>query len=224
MANGTRFDHFLRMDRTVTPELLDILPVEDARAQRSRQDLRRINWLMGNGRWWRRTVARALRPGECILEIGAGDAGFPLLPGLRVDGLDTVPVPDHWPADARWHRMAAQSFDGWSGYDAVVGNLVFHHLTSRELRELGAHLGAHCRVIAACEPRRARRFQFGFRTLAALLASSDVTRHDAIASIAAGFLDDELPRALGLEPALWNIQVEQTLRGAYRMLAVRRHG
>ena len=210
------------MDRTVTPELLDILPAEDSRAQRSRQDLQRINRLMGNGSWWRNDVAREIREDERVLEVGAGDAGFPLLPSHRVDGLDTHPAPDHWPGEARWHCIAAQCFNGWSDYTAVVGNLVFHHFTTRELHDLGAEMNEHCRVIAACEPRRARRFQVGFGALASFIASSDVTHHDALVSIAAGFRDDELPRALGLEPMLWDIRVDQTFRGAYRMLALRR--
>ena len=36
------------MQRRVEPELLDALPADDPRAVRSREDLRRINRLMGN--------------------------------------------------------------------------------------------------------------------------------------------------------------------------------
>ena len=37
--------------RVVIPELLDHLPADEPEALRSRRDLRRVNWLMGNERW-----------------------------------------------------------------------------------------------------------------------------------------------------------------------------
>jgi hypothetical protein len=46
------------MRRVVIPELLDHLPQDDPAAERSRADLRRINFLMGNGRWVTRTLRR----------------------------------------------------------------------------------------------------------------------------------------------------------------------
>jgi len=60
--------------RVVIPELLDHLPADDPEALRSRRDLRRINFLMGNERWICRSVCRF--PEEAnrgIVEIGAGD-------------------------------------------------------------------------------------------------------------------------------------------------------
>ena len=60
--------------RVVIPELLDHLPADDLEALRSRRDLRRINFLMGNERWVCRTVSQfpdAANRG--IVEIGAGD-------------------------------------------------------------------------------------------------------------------------------------------------------
>jgi hypothetical protein len=41
-------------------------------------------------------------------------------------------------------------------------------------------------------------------------------------SIAAGFRGEELPAALGLTTAEWNVRCTTTLLGAYRMIAVRR--
>lgn len=210
------------MDRTLTPEILDVLPADDNRAIQSRLDLRRINRLMGNTHWWRHAVGSAVQLHDRVLEIGAGDASFPLLPGRLVDGLDRMPRPPHWPRRARWHRLAAQSFTGWSDYDVVIGNLVFHHFGSRELRDLGARMAERSRVIAACEPRRARHIHAAFAALAEWAPISEVTRHDGLASIAAGFRDDELPRALGLDSHRWTIRIDETMRGAYRMLAIRR--
>ena len=44
--------------RVLEPEWLDELPPQDPRAVRSRADLRRVNWLMGNAR----LIARVLSP------------------------------------------------------------------------------------------------------------------------------------------------------------------
>jgi hypothetical protein len=209
------------MRRTLVQELLDTLPVEDERARRSRRDLLRINHVMGNARWWRRHVAPAIHPRVRVLELGPGDGSFRLLPRHRVDGLDRTPRPDHWATEARWWRQRAQDFTAWPEYHAVIGNLVFHHFTQYELRQLGTQFEPHVRVIAACEPRRARRYQVGFALLATLLAAGAVTRRDGHVSIFAGFCGDELPRALGLDRRRWSWRIEESWRGAYRMLAVR---
>ena len=61
------------LQRVVIPELLDHLPEDDPHAMRSRRDLRRINFLMGNERWILGTLARfpdSSRGG--IIELGAG--------------------------------------------------------------------------------------------------------------------------------------------------------
>src|SRR4051794_28255693 len=63
--------------RTLEPEWLDSLPEQDARAQRSRRDLARVNALMGSASIVARLLrdrlpARPLR----IAEIGSGDGAF----------------------------------------------------------------------------------------------------------------------------------------------------
>jgi hypothetical protein len=55
-----------------------------------------------------------------------------------------------------------------------------------------------------------------------LLGINYVTAHDAQVSIEAGFRDDELPGALGLEPSHWDCRCFTTAFGAYRMIALRR--
>ena len=42
-----------------------------------------------------------------------------------------------------------------------------------------------------------------------------------LALIAAGFIGDELPRSLGLDPSLWRWEITHTWLGAYRMIAER---
>src|SRR5712692_7747172 len=68
----------LIMDRIVEPEWLDGLPVDDPRALRSRQDLRRVNVLMGHARILSRLLRRAgaERRLDCLVDLGAGDGTF----------------------------------------------------------------------------------------------------------------------------------------------------
>ena len=223
MAAANKFAHRgWMMNRMLTPELLDFLPADDAEAVRSRRDLVRINRILRNAAWWRNTVAPEIAPADRVLEVGPGDGSTPLIDGFTVDGLDRFPRPSHWPREAGWHCLSAQSFCGWEDYDVIVGNLVFHHFCPRELRELGNRMARRARIIAACEPRRGRRFQIGFGMIARAIGLGRVTRHDGHVSIAAGFRDEELPHALGLDRSAWELRVTQSATGAYRMLALRR--
>ena len=212
------------MPRQLQPELLDRLPAEHPDALHSRRDLRVINALMGNHRWLERTLAAALCKGDRVLEIGAGtgELGRRLAAaGRPADGLDLAPRPPGWPADRDWHSANLLSFDGYGRYDAVVGNLIFHHFTDAELAALGRALGDSVRVIVACEPARSRFSQGLFALMAPLFRANRVTRHDAHVSIAAGFRGEELPRQLGLDATAWNCHCRTTARGAYQMVARR---
>lgn len=213
------------MTRTLTPELLDSLSPEHPDALHSRRDLRRINWAMGNHRWFARTLPARLRASERVLELGAGTGELAhrlAARGVAVDGLDLGPRPGNWPAAQRWHRGDLRAFAGYSGYAAVYGNLIFHHLTDGELTELGSQLRRTARVIVASEPTRSAHAQRLIAVFGRVFGASHVTLHDAHVSIAAGFLGDELPRLLGLDPAGWDIQLGTTRLGAYRMAASRR--
>jgi hypothetical protein len=77
-------------------------------------------------------------------------------------------------------------------------------------------------VIVACEPLRRRLSQTMMAAIGPLLGANHVTLHDSRVSIAAGFVEDELPRALGLDESQWEISCAATVPGAYRMVAVRR--
>ncbi len=215
------------MKRTLTPELLDAMPPDDPAARHSRRDLRVFNAVLGNTRWFRRTLPPLVRPGERVLEIGAGtgELGLSLLrAGLRVDGLDRAPSPagSAWPAGARWHQADALAFDRWGEYEIVIGNLIFHHFDAVDLRKLGQQITEHTRVIVAGELKRGRTFQWLFAGLCRLVRANAVSRHDGRVSIAAGFCRDELPELLGLDPAIWHWQVTTTLFGTYRLVAQRR--
>src|SRR4051812_46896056 len=102
------------MQRTLQPELLDSLPHEHPDALHNRRDLRLTNRIVGNHRWILRQVPRLVRPGERVLEIGAGtgELGRALLArGVAVDALDLWPRPPDWPADSGWQVGDLRTFE-----------------------------------------------------------------------------------------------------------------
>jgi hypothetical protein len=213
------------MLRTLQPEILDSLPPDHPDALHNRRDLRLVNRLMGNHRWLARTLPPLLRPGDTALELGAGTGELGLrlaAAGVPVDGLDRWPRPVHWPAAQQWHSADLRTFPGYGAYAAVFGNLIFHQFSDDDLASLGAILRHHARIVLACEPARERMSQLAYGVIAPLLGANHVSRHDGHVSIAAGFLGDELPRALGLTPADWDCRCTSTTFGAYRMVAIRR--
>jgi len=209
------------MERSLQPELLDHLAPTEPAAQHSRRDLRIINRAMGNTSWLHERLVDIVRPGERVLEVGAGEGDFArYCGGGGWDGLDLWPRPATWPRRSRWHQTDILEFEGWADYPVIFASLFFHQFSEADLGRLGERLRAHARVIIACEPVRDRKFQKLFAALCAVIGAGAVTRHDGHVSIAAGFRDDELPRLLGLG-AGWKCRLEQTWRGAYRFIAVR---
>ena len=73
----------------------------------------------------------------------------------------------------------------------VTANLFLHHFDDAALALLLALAASHSRVFVACEPRRSALSLLGARLVFALGANA-VTRHDALASVRAGFRDREL--------------------------------
>jgi hypothetical protein len=213
------------MQRTLQPELLDSLPHDHPDALRNRRDLRLTNQLVGNYRWFTRVLPGLLRPDERALEIGAGtgELGDRLhARGIALDGLDLWARPQHWPRERAWHVHDLCTFTGYDRYDAVIGNLIFHQFSDAALAQLGERLSDGVRVIVACEPQRRRLSQVLYRALGPLFGANHVSLHDAHVSIAAGFRGHELPCALSLDSAAWDVQCSTTLLGTYRMIAVRR--
>jgi|CZKI01.1.fsa_nt_gi 2-polyprenyl-3-methyl-5-hydroxy-6-metoxy-1,4-benzoquinol methylase len=212
------------MQRRLTPEILDSLGPDDPAASHSRRDLRVINLLMGNHRWFARVLPGVLRADDRILEIGAGSGELCRLltrRGMATDGLDQVPRPLVWPEGRAWHRADLRDYEGYKNHEAVLANLILHHFSDAELVKLGQKLRRGPRLILACEPARRMRSQALFAAISPIFGANRVTRHDANASISAGFLADELPRILGLDCGPWKVSCEVTLVGAYRMAAVR---
>lgn len=212
------------MQRSLQPELLDTLPVDHPDALHNRRDLRLTNRMLGTHRWIERTLPTLARPGERVLELGAGtgELGRRLSRrGLAMGGLDLWPRPADWPA-ADWHQEDLRTFGGYDRYAVILGNLILHQFSDADLGTIGDRLNRSARVIVACEPARRRISQVLYRALAPCFGANHVSLHDAHVSIAAGFRGDELPRRLGLDANVWQVRHTATLLGVYRLVAVRR--
>ena len=176
--------------RVLEPEWLDELPHEDPRAMRSRRDLERVNALMGNVA----IVASELgRSGSLrsIAEIGAGDGAF-MRAVVRKLGLRDVEL--HLVDRQPLGTVTADVFD-WLAHgprlDAIVANLFLHHFDDAALGRMLALVARRTKVFVACEPRRSS-FALGGARLLGLVGCNDVTRHDAVVSVRAGFAGREL--------------------------------
>lgn len=202
-----------RTQRAIEPELLDELAPGDPRAIRSRRDLRRINALMMNDRLLACELLRAFpsSPPRRIAEIGAGDGSLM----LRVAGR----IEPHWQSTElllvdRQYLLSTTTRDefhalGWSvraqaadvlvwiaepdtpDFDVIVANLFLHHFDSSLLRDLMTGLARRTRLFIACEPRRSSGARLGSHLLG-LIGCNDVSRHDAVVSVRAGFDNAEL--------------------------------
>lgn len=213
--------------RTVQPEILDSLPPDHPDALHNRRDLRFFNALMGNFRWLSRVLRRHLRPGDQVLELGAGegDLGRRLHGELgdalpHYTGLDLWPRPKDWPQAWGWQREDLVNFSGYSQSNVILGNLILHQFEDAVIAQLGHHWRNTARLLIFCEPAR-RQLHLRQLPLARLAGINYVSRHDARVSIEGGFCGHELSQLLGLDPSSWRVEVRQTFLGAYRMVAVR---
>ena len=75
--------------------------------------------------------------------------------------------------------------------EVVIANLFLHHFEEARLVELLRLISRRAEVFIALEPRRARWPLFCSRLLGAV-GCNDVTRHDAVVSVRAGFSGHEL--------------------------------
>ena len=231
--------------RRVRPEILDELAPTDPRAIRSRRDLQRVNRVMGSCGILSRTVRRALpsvpHAPLRILELGAGDGSLalriaarlaPSWPTAELTLLDRQGLVSQatgtafahlgWTlrpltADAlEWARAPTQQqlIGRW---DVILANLFLHHFERERLGELLAAVAGRCDAFVACEPRRSVSALLGSRLLFALGVSAD-TRHDAIASVLAGFRGKELSGLWPASRSRWRL--EERAAGAFGHLFV----
>src|ERR1700722_15156667 len=201
------------MGRVLTSEILDVLPPDDPRALRSRRDLVLINAVMRQSAIMANALSAFAAP-KLIADLGGGDGRFMLRVAKR--------LAKRWPdvtvmiADRRAivsaQTRACFARAGWRCEnltgdvletlplikpDIVTANLFLHHLDDAALSQLLGLVARQARGFVACEPRRSAFALLGARMVFAL-GANDVTRHDAVASVRAGFHGYELS---GLWPA-----------------------
>ena len=204
------------MARIIEPELLDHLPPIDKRAVGSRADLRRLNFILGHAGIFARasrgelaensSAARPIR----LIDLGAGDGTLLLrlarrwaALGIRAEAIlldrqSLVAAQTRRAfADLRWsvQSVAKDVFD-WLNQpfppvDMVLANLFLHHFAEEDLAALLQRVALRTNLFVACEPRRSLLGLTVARWLR-LFGCNEVTRHDAVISVRAGFAGREL--------------------------------
>lgn len=219
------------MVRDVQPEILDQLPENHPDALANRRDMRRLNTLMGNFRWILAQLTQASLPsGTRVVELAAGDgalgvACFNRLSDARTwayTGIDLWERPEHWPAPWNWEKSDLRTAHSLDFAEVIIANHILHQFNDADLAALGKrirHSPARLLILNETARRPLHRWQ---ARATALLGFNYVSRHDALASVAAGFCGQELPTLLGLRPDQWTIDTRSTWLGAYRLLAQRR--
>jgi hypothetical protein len=226
--------------RRVEPEILDALAPDDPRALRSRNELRRINRVMAQAGLMARALARSAPQGpRTILDLGAGDGTFMLAvarPLARRWRGVTVTLLDRQ-RSVREETVEAFAGLGWTGrfvqgdaveflqggerFDVTTANLFLHHFDHDLLGALLSAIADATDLFVACEPRRAA-LQLAASRLVWALGSGPVTRHDAVASVRAGFAGGELSQ---LWPARPEWRCEEGLAGLFtHRFVARREG
>jgi hypothetical protein len=193
--------------RVLEPELLDELAADDPRAMASRRDLVRVNRVMRQQAIMA-GLLRGLEPPRLLADLGSGDGRFLLGVARRLkwSGVTALVVDRQDIASAqtragfaalgwRCESMTGDVFDMLAALEAdiITANLFLHHLDDAALTRLLALAAGKARAFVATEPRRSTPALLGSHLLFAL-ACNAVTRHDAVASVRAGFSGDEISR------------------------------
>jgi len=204
------------MYRIIQPELLDDLPSVDRRAIGSRGDLRRLNFIMGHAgiisRVSRRQLAESLlRPRPLrLVELGAGDGTFLLRLARRwaalgvraeatlLDRQNLVAAETrrafnglNWSVESVAKDVFAWLEQPFPAVDMVFANLFLHHFSNERLAALLRHAAKRTNLFMACEPRRSP-LALSVSQMLRFIGCNDVTRHDAVRSVRAGFAGREL--------------------------------
>jgi hypothetical protein len=209
--------------RRLETELLDLLPADDPDAVHSRRDLKLLNAMMLHPAIMARRIRRhAVVAPKRIVELGAGDGSLMLRLARRLapqwPGVATILVDQQGivPAETRhavlrlgWRQqqITQDVFDYLAAAepaDIIIANLFLHHFEPGQLREIFARSAALAPLFIALEPRRSMLPLLGSR-LIWLLGCNHVSRHDAAASVRAGFRGRELS-ALWPDAKGWSLQ------------------
>lgn len=230
----------MSLQRRVELEWLDHLPVDNPRAVRSRRDLKRVNAVMLQTGLMARALLAHGTPPRTMLDLGCGDGTFmlgvarrlaPRWPHVTMTLLDQQNI-------VSTKTVAAFEALGWTArpaaadlfeflaraapVDIVAANLVLHHFDEPRLGQLLARAAQRANLVVACEPRRGRFALLSSRMLWAI-GCNDVTRHDAAASVHAGFSGKELSALWpGHEP--WALHESAAGLFTHRFVAKRQAG
>lgn len=228
--------------RCVLPEVLDGLAADDPRGRRSRRDLQRVHAAMRSVSILRRAVGllRLTTAPRRILELGAGDgtlllrfarAQRPRWNGVDLTLLDRLDLVSEGTREAYrelgW-RVKVERADAleWAAepraqhYDLCFANLFLHHFDGAPLETLLRSVAASTNALVACEPRRSALARLGSH-LVAVLGANDVTREDAVKSVAAGFAGRELSAAWTAAEGSWIVAEFPALPFTHCFTAVR---
>jgi hypothetical protein len=190
---------------------------------RSRRDLRRINgWMLQAAIMTRLLLAHSDGPPRRIVELGAGDGTFMLALARRlakrwprvtltfVDRQNIVTPETHegfrklgWQTESVSADVFAFLASSGGGADIVTANLFLHHFSDEALCRLFAGVAGMAPLFVACEPSRSQWALFGSRLLF-VIGCNDVSRHDAVVSVRAGFRGGELS-ALWPQNGAWHL-------------------
>jgi hypothetical protein len=206
--------------RQIEREWLDDLPPADPRAMRARRDLRRVNsWMLQPAIMARLLTRHTPRRTRKLLDLGAGDGSFMLRVARKLPWRDvTVTLVDRHNAvsddtvaafkSLGWNAELATAdvieFMEWpAGFDIIGANLFLHHLSEQDLARLLGRAAQCAPLFVACEPKRGQWALLTSRLLWAI-GCGEVTRHDAPASVRAGFAGRELS-ALWPNDGAWEL-------------------
>lgn len=183
---------------------------------------------MGNRRWLERGLASQQTHDKMhLIEIGAGDGTLAkqILRNICPDtytAVDLAPQPQDWPEQATWHQADLLTIDYQPKATHLIASLMLHHFEAPALEAIGTRIqNSNIQTILACEPCRRSIHQTQLMA-GKLIGFNHVTLHDGVVSVRAGFRANELPNALNLRSDRWNYTIQETLMGAYRMIATRK--
>lgn len=216
------------MERVIEAEWLDTLAAQNPGAVNSRRDLERLNAWMGNARRVATVLGKARKPGApCrVADLGGGDARFFLRAAqlVKTPGVGQVTIVDQHHivspqtegdlAQLGWRLEIAQAdVFAWLGqqnereWDLMVANLFLHHFSDAQLQAMLAQASNVTGIFVALEPHRSR-LALAFSRCVRLIGCNYVTRHDAPASVRAGFSGKDLS-GLWLADENWVLEEHQ---------------